>query len=105
MYLWDLVGRDTTEESPRSGIGGGLGNVMRTVEAEMTKFPGFDGRVAEVVQRLSVVNLDTIHVRTGREWLACRDEGGAVYWKASYRRADPAAACDLTALDEVSTVS
>ena len=34
MYRWDLVGRDTTEDSPRSGIGGGLGHVMRTVEAQ-----------------------------------------------------------------------
>ena len=103
MYLWDLVGRDTTEDSPRSGIGGGLGHVMRTVEAEMAKFPGFDGRVAEVVPRLSVVSLDTIHVPTGREWLAYRDEGGAVCWEACYRRTDPEVAYGLTALNEVST--
>lgn len=103
MYRWDLVGRDTTEDSPRSGIGGGLGHVMRTVEAEMAKFPGFSGRVAEVVQRLPVVSLDTVHVPTGREWLARRDEGGAVCWEARYRRADPEVAYDLTALNEVST--
>ena len=105
MYLWELDGHGTPEDGSRCGIGSDLGPVMRTVEAELAQLPGFNGRVSQVVRRLSVASLDTVYVPTGREWLACRDEGGAVYWKASYRRADPAAACDLTALDEVSTVS
>ena len=105
MYLWELAGRGTPEDGSRCGIGSDLGPVMRTVEAELAQFPGFDGRVAEVVRRLSVANLDTVYVPTGREWLAYRDEDGAVYWEACYRRTDPEVAYDLTALDEVSTVS
>ena len=69
MYLWELVGRDAREGSPRSGIGGDLGRVMRAVEAELVEFPGFDGRVSEVVPRISVASLGTVYVPTGREWL------------------------------------
>jgi hypothetical protein len=101
MYLWELVGRDTTEGSTCSGIGGDLGSVMRTVEAELAKFPGCDGRVAEVVQRMSVVDLDTIHVPTGREWLARLVEDGGARWAARYSPADPAAAYDLAALHQL----
>ena len=96
MYLWELVGRDGTEGSPRSGIGGDLGRAMRTVEAgEPVEFPGFDGRVSEVVPRISVASLDTVYVPTGREWLARRDEEGGAYWEARYRSGDPDAAYDL----------
>jgi len=98
MYLWDLVGRDAPEGSPRSGIGGDLGAVMRTVEAELTQFPGFSGRVTEVVQRMSVLILDTVHVPTGREWLTRQAEDGGVYWEGRYRPAGPDVACDVTAI-------
>ena len=101
MYLWDLVGRDATEGPTCSGIGRDLGSVMRTVEAELAQFPGSDGHVTEVVQRISVVDLDTIHVPTGREWLARLEEDGGACWAARYGPADPEVAYDLMALDEV----
>ena len=95
MYLWELIGRDATEGSPRSGIGGDLGRVMRAVEAELAQFPGFNGRVSEVVPRISVSSLDTVHVPTGREWLARQDGDGGAYWEARYNSADPEAGYDL----------
>jgi hypothetical protein len=94
MYLWELVGCDPTEDPPRSGIGGDLGPIMRTVEEELAERPGCGGRVTEVVRRLSVAHLVTVHVPTGREWLACRDRHGTVYWEARLCHPDPDAATD-----------
>jgi hypothetical protein len=102
MYLWELVGRNATEGSTCSGIGRDLGSVMRTVEAELAKFPGCDGRVAEVVQRMSVVDLHTIHVPTGREWLARLVEDGGACWAARHGPADPGVTYDLMTVGEVS---
>ena len=104
MYLWELVSRDATEGSPRSGIGGDLGRVMRAVEAELAKFPGFAGRVSEVVPRISVASLDTVHVPTGREWLARQDEDGGAYWEARYRSADPGEGHHLAPLGKTSAI-
>jgi hypothetical protein len=104
MYLWELVGCDATEVSPRSGIGGDLGRVMRTVEAELVKFPGFGGRVSEVVPRISVSSLDTVHVPTGREWIARQDEDAGAYWEARYRSADPEEGYHLAPLHKASAI-
>jgi hypothetical protein len=88
MYLWDLVGHDTSEGSLRSGLGDDLAAIMRIVEPLLVKRVGFAVRVVEVVSRMSVFHLDAVHVPTGREWLGRRDIYGGVYWEARYRPVD-----------------
>lgn len=95
MYVWKLLGHDTSECSQRSGIGDDLAPIMRAIEAELTAPAGFIGHVAEVVPRLSVSHLGTIHVPTGREWLGRRSRSGGVHWAARYRPVEPGVACDL----------
>lgn len=105
MYMWKLVGHDTAEGSLRSGIGGDLAAIMRTIEGDLTNSTGFVGHVAEVVSRMSVFNLGAVHVPTGREWLGRRDKNGGVYWKARYRPVDPDVAYNLAALHDLGSVA
>jgi hypothetical protein len=95
MYMWQLVGHDTSEGALCSGIGDELAPIMRLIEEYLMKRTGFVGHVVEVVPRMSVFHLDAIHVATGREWLSFRDRNGGVYWEARYRPADDDGACRL----------
>jgi hypothetical protein len=89
MYLWDLVGHDTSERSVYSGLGDDLAAITRAVEPLLVQRAGFAARIVEVVPRMSVFHLGAVHVPTGREWLGRRDVHGAAYWEACYRPADP----------------
>jgi hypothetical protein len=89
MYQWKLLGHDTSEGLLCSGMGGDLGEIMRATEALLTKPAGFVAHIAEVVPRMSVLYLSSVHVPTGREWLGRRDTRGGVCWQARYRPADP----------------
>jgi hypothetical protein len=89
VYLWDLVGHDTSEGSLCSGLGDDLAAIMRTAEPLLVKRVGFAARIVEVVSRLSVFHLGAVHVPTGREWLGRRDIHGGVYWETHYRCVDP----------------
>lgn len=93
MYLWDLVGHDTSAGSVYSGLGDDLAAITRAVEPLLVQRAGFAARIVEVVPRMSVFHLGAVHVPTGREWLGRRDVHGAAYWEACYRPADPGAAC------------
>jgi hypothetical protein len=92
VYLWDLVGHDTSEGSLCSGLGDDLAAIMRAAEPLLVKRVGFAARVVEVVPRLSVFHLGAVHVPTGREWLGRRDIHGGVCWETRYRTVDPDAA-------------
>jgi hypothetical protein len=100
MYLWDLVGHDTSEGSLRSGLGDDLAAIMRIVEPLLVRRVGFAARVVEVVSRMSVFHLDAVHVPTGREWLGRRDIHEGVFWEARYRPADPGVVYHLAAGDD-----
>ena len=89
MYLWDLVGHDTSEGSLCAGLGDDVAVIMRSLEPLLVRRVGFAVRIVEVVSRLSVLHLDSVHVPTGREWLGRRDVHGGVYWEARYRPVDP----------------
>ena len=89
MYLWDLVGHDTSEGSLCSGLGDDLAEITRIVEPLLVKRVGFAVRIVEVVPRMSVFHLGEVHVPTGREWLGRRDIHGGAYWEAFCRSADP----------------
>jgi hypothetical protein len=89
MYLWDLVGHDTSEGPLRSGLGDDLAAIMRIVDPLLVTRVGFASRVVEVVSRMSVFHLGAIHVPTGREWLGRRDSHGGVFWESRYRPVDP----------------
>ena len=89
MYLWDLVGHDTSEGSLCSGLGDDLAAIARIVEPLLVQRVGFVVRVVEVVPRMSVFHLDAVHVPTGREWLGRRDIHGGAHWEAFCRSADP----------------
>ena len=89
MYLWDLVGHDTSEGSLSSGLGDDLAEVRRIAEPLLVKRVGFAVRIIEVVPRMSVFHLGEVHVPTGREWLGRRDIYGGAHWEARYRPADP----------------
>jgi hypothetical protein len=97
MYLWDLVGHDTSEGSLRSGLGDELAAIMRSVEPLLIKRVGFAVRVVEVVPRMSVFHLGEVHVPTGHEWLGRRDFHGGVYWEAHCPPIDPGAVYRLAA--------
>jgi hypothetical protein len=89
MYLWTLVGHDTAEGAVRAGIGGGLPEIMRTLEPVLLSHRAFIGRIVEVVPRLSVAGLQDIYVPTGREWAGRRDNRGGVHWAQALRPVDP----------------
>lgn len=95
MYLWKLVGHDTSEVTLRSGIGEDLAPIMRLIEDYLTDAQGFLGHICEVVPRMSVLNLDAVHVATGREWFSFRDRNGGVYWEARSRPVDAGVAYTL----------
>ena len=97
MYLWDLIGHDTSEGSLCSGLGDDLAAIMRMVEPLLVKRIGFAVRIVEAEPRLSVFHLGAIHVPTGREWLGRRDIHGGACWEASCRSADPSVAYHLAA--------
>jgi len=104
MYQWKLLGHDTSQGPLCSGLGGDLAQIMRATEALLTKPAGFVVQITEVVPRMSVLHLSSVHVPTGREWLGRRDTHGGVRWQARYRPADPdvvyrlAASHDLRAI-------
>jgi hypothetical protein len=89
MYLWDLVGHDTSEGSLCSGLGDDLAEITRIAEPLLVERVGFAVRIVEVVPRMSVFHLGEVHVPTGREWLGRRDIHGGAYWEAFSRSADP----------------
>ena len=93
VYLWDLIGHDTSEGALRSGLGDDLAAITRAVEPLLVGRVGFVVRIVEVVPRMSVLHLDAVHVPTGREWLGRRDSHGGAYWVARQRSADPGVAC------------
>jgi hypothetical protein len=95
MYLWTLVGHDTAEGAVHAGIGGGLPDVMRTLEPMLLSHRAFLGRIVEVVPRLSVAGLQEIYVPTGREWSGRRDNLGGVHWRQTTRPVDPDAVYSL----------
>jgi hypothetical protein len=105
MYLWELVGHDTSEGVLVSGIDDDLASVMRTSGALLEQRRGFIVRIVEVVSRLSVFSLDVIYVPTGRKWLGRRTVSGGVHWEHTYRSADPAAAYTMAASQDVTAVA
>jgi hypothetical protein len=96
MYMWQLVGHETSEGPLHSGISADLAGVMRVIEEHLTTRTGFFGHIIQVVPRMSVFHLEMIHVATGREWRSYRDKSGEVYWVARYHPADPDAVYSLT---------
>lgn len=111
MYLWDLVGHDSAEGVIRSGIDDDLAAIMRATEPLLRERRGFVVRIVEVVCRLSVLDLDSIYVPTGRQWCGRRTVPGGgrsaggqcgpgdsagVHWEYALRPADPGLACSLT---------
>jgi hypothetical protein len=105
MYLWDLVGHDTSEGPVRSGLGYDLAAIMRNGEPLLVKRIGFALRIVEAVPRMSVFHLDAVHVPTGREWLGRRDVHGGVYWKARCRPVDPDVVYHLAAGDDTGAIA
>jgi hypothetical protein len=105
MYMWDLLGHDTSEGPVCSGVGDNLAAIMRIAEPLLVKRVGFVVRVVEVVSRLSVFHLDVIHVPTGRDWLGRRDIYGGVYWEAHYRPVDPGTVYRLGAGNDTGAVA
>jgi hypothetical protein len=101
MYLWTLVGHDTAEGTVRAGIGGGLPEIMRTLEPMLLSHLAFLGRIVEVVPRLSVTGLQEVYVPTGREWSGRRDNNGGVHWAQAVRPVDPDAAYSLAASQDL----
>ena len=102
MYLWDLVGHDTSEGSLRSGLGGDLAVIMRNAESLLLKRAGFAVRIVQVVPRMSVFQLDPVHVPTGHEWLGRRNARGGVHWDMRCRGVDPDLAYRLVASRDTS---
>jgi hypothetical protein len=105
MYLWDLVGHDTSEGSLSSGLGDDLAAIMRIAEPLLVERVGFAVRIVEVVPRMSVFHLDAVHVPTGREWLGRRDIHGGAYWEACCRPVDPGVAYNLGASHDAGAVA
>jgi hypothetical protein len=95
MYLWELIGHDTTEGVLLSGIDGDLAAAMSAGESPLRQQRGFIVRIIEVVGRLSVQNLDVIYVPTGRRWLGRRTISGGVHWDHTFHSVDPATAYSL----------
>lgn len=105
MYLWDLVGHDTSEGSLRSGLGDDLAAIMRIAEPLLVNRVGFAARIVEVVPRMSVFHLDAIHVPTGREWLGRRDIHGGAYWEMKHRPVDPGLVYHLAGSQDTSVAT
>jgi hypothetical protein len=97
MYLWELVGHDTTEGILVSGIDDDLAGVMRAGEPLLVQQKGFLVRIVEVVSRMSVFHLEAIYVPTGRRWLGRRTRSGGVHWEHTFRPVDPGTVYTLTA--------
>lgn len=89
MYLWDLLGQDTSAGPLCSGLGDDLAAITRAVEPLLADRAGSAARIVEVVPHLSVLHLDAVHVPTGREWLGRRDVHGGARWEARHRPAGP----------------
>jgi hypothetical protein len=83
MYTWQVVGHDPAEGPLCTGIGGELAPIMRLIEDYLARDAGFVGYIAEAVQRLSVGQLEPVHVPTGREWVGRRDRSGGCLWRAA----------------------
>jgi hypothetical protein len=105
MYLWELVGHDTSEGVLLSGIDDDLAAVMRTGGVLLEERRGFIVRIVEVVSRMSVFHLEVIYVPTGRRWLGRRTVSGGAHWEHAYRPADPAAAYTVAASQDVNAVA
>jgi hypothetical protein len=105
MYLWDLVGHDTSEGSLCSGLGDDLAAIMRITEPLLVKRVGFAVRIVDVVRRMSVFHLGAVHVPTGHEWLGRRDIHGGVYWETRYRCVDPDVVYSLAASHDVRAIA
>jgi hypothetical protein len=105
MYLWDLVGHDTSEGPLCSGLGNDLAAIMRKGEPLLVKRIGFALRIVEAVPRMSVFHLGAVHVPTGREWLGRRDVHGGVYWEARCRPVDPGVVYHLAAGDDKGAIA
>ena len=105
MYLWDMVGHDTSEGSLCSGLGDDLAEVRRIAEPLLVKRVGFAVRIIEVVPRMSVFHLGEVHVPTGREWLGRRDIHGGAHWEAFCRSADPGVVYHLAAGDDKGAIA
>jgi hypothetical protein len=99
LYMWTLIGHDTSEPEIFSGMNGDLSALMRTIEPLLLQGRGFVARVAEVVPRMSVSHLGEVHVPTGREWLARRNDRGGVHWQQRCHPIDPSAVYSLAACD------
>ena len=97
MYLWKLLGHDAAEGSLCSGMAGDLAESMRAAEAILLRPAGFVAQITEVVPRLSVFHLGSVHVPTGHEWQGRRDLHGGVHWTARYDAVDPDVAYSLAA--------
>jgi hypothetical protein len=95
MYLWDLVGHDTSEGVIRAGIDDDLAAVMDTAGLSLRQGHGFVVRIVEVVCRLSVLELDAVYVPTGRQWTGRRTTSGGVHWDHTFSPADPDVAYSL----------
>jgi len=105
MYLWDLVGHDTSEGSLCSGLGDDLTAIMRITEPLLVKRVGFAVRIVEVVRRMSVFHLGAVHVPTGHEWLGRRDVHGGAYWEARFRSVDPYVVYSLAPGNDVRSIA
>jgi hypothetical protein len=105
MYLWELVGHDTSEGVLLSGIDDDLASVMRTGGVLLEQRRGFVVRIVEVVSRLSVSHLDVIYVPTGRKWLGRRTVSGGVHWEYTYRSMDLAAGYTMASQDVTAVAS
>jgi hypothetical protein len=105
MYLWKLVGHDTSQESAFSGIGRDLGPIMRAAELLLKEQLGFACLIVEAVPRMSVFHLEPVQVPTGREWLGRRNTGDGVYWEQKYRPVDPDVAYSLAPSNDLSAIA
>jgi hypothetical protein len=100
MYLWKLFGHDTSGGTLCSGISGDLAECMRTTESLLLKPTGFVVQITEVVPRLSVFHLGSVHVPSGRHWQGRRDNRGGVCWRVRIDFADPDLAYSLAATQD-----
>ncbi len=100
--MWTLVGHGTAEPEIFTGMNSDLPAIMRTVEPLLLQGQGFVARVAEVVPRMSVFHLGQVHVPTGREWLARRNNSGGVHWEQRSHPVDPGAVYALSAARDLS---
>ena len=105
MYLWKLVGHDTSEETGFSGIGRDLAPVMRAAEVLLREHLGFACLIVEAVPRMSVFHLEPVHVPTGREWLGRRNTGDGVHWEQKHRPVDPDVAYTMAASYDLSAIA